>query len=71
RLHTREHPYKCLEFGKSFNKRSSLTYHQRFHTGEQPHICLEYGKGFIQSSHLISHSQSCTQGNGHTTAWNV
>ncbi|XP_061476931.1 zinc finger protein 660-like [Rhineura floridana] len=57
RIHTGMKAYKCLECGKSFSRRTYLTYHQRIHTGEQPYQCLECGKRFTSKPSLTSHQR--------------
>ncbi|XP_034267862.1 zinc finger protein 726-like isoform X1 [Pantherophis guttatus] len=56
-IHTTKKPYKCMECGNSFSRRSYFTSHKRIHTGEKPYKCVECGKTFIQSSHLTSHKR--------------
>ncbi|CAI5768704.1 finger 420-like [Podarcis lilfordi] len=54
-LHRGEKPYKCLECGRSFTWKKSLTSHQRIHAGEKPHQCLECGKKFYTSTNFHRH----------------
>ncbi|KAM3844267.1 uncharacterized protein M6D78_002281 [Vipera latastei] len=56
-IHTTKKPYKCMECGSSFSRKSYFTSHRRIHTGEKPYKCVECGKTFIQSSHLTSHKR--------------
>nr|XP_034963616.1 zinc finger protein 397-like isoform X2 [Zootoca vivipara] len=58
--HAGKKPYTCLECGKSFTRKRSLTIHQRNHTGEKLYNCLECGKGFTQKGHFITHQRSHT-----------
>ncbi|XP_061476897.1 zinc finger protein 586-like [Rhineura floridana] len=57
RTQTVEKSYKCLECGKSFTRKDSLSTHLRNHTGEKPYKCLECGNSFRQQAHLTSHQR--------------
>ncbi|XP_038602679.1 zinc finger protein 397-like [Tachyglossus aculeatus] len=50
-----EKPYKCIECGKSFRRKSYLKYHQSAHMGERPFLCNECGKSFTRNSSLKNH----------------
>ncbi|XP_010190909.1 PREDICTED: zinc finger protein 14 homolog, partial [Mesitornis unicolor] len=55
RNEAREKPFKCLECGRSFTRRSSLAAHYRTHSREKRFRCLECGKSFTRSSTLTVH----------------
>jgi len=50
-IHTREKPYKCVECGAEFSKKSNMKVHLRTHTVEKPFNC-ECKTGFAQISHF-------------------
>ncbi|NXA98965.1 ZSC30 protein, partial [Cnemophilus loriae] len=60
-IQTMEHPYCCLECGKtfiwkqSFRKNSHHIKDRMIHTGEWTYECLECRKSFSRSSKLITH----------------
>ncbi|XP_012557987.1 gastrula zinc finger protein XlCGF58.1 isoform X1 [Hydra vulgaris] len=45
----------CLECGKKFDKRTSLSRHMLSHTSMRPYVCEECGKGFKERSNLKKH----------------
>ncbi|XP_045629270.1 zinc finger protein 671 [Ursus americanus] len=47
--------HKCIECGKLFTRKDTLTRHQRIHTGERPYECNKCGKFFSQSCDLFKH----------------
>ncbi|XP_042311508.1 zinc finger protein with KRAB and SCAN domains 7-like isoform X2 [Sceloporus undulatus] len=57
-----EKQFKCLECGKSFMKKMSLTLHQIIHTGEKPFKCLQCGKNFRWKSNFTCHQLTHMEG---------
>ncbi|KAL7886512.1 hypothetical protein AOLI_G00042330 [Acnodon oligacanthus] len=53
-----EHPYQCLDCGKSFKWSSRLAHHQRSHNNERPYRCNLCPKAFKGSSALLYHQRS-------------
>lgn len=53
-----DHPYQCLDCGKSFRWSSRLTHHQRSHNNERPYRCNLCPKAFKGSSALLYHQRS-------------
>lgn len=54
-----DHPFQCLDCGKSFRWSSRLTHHQRSHNNERPYRCNLCPKAFKGSSALLYH-QRCS-----------
>lgn len=52
-----EHPFQCLDCGKSFRWSSRLTHHQRSHNNERPYRCTLCPKAFKGSSALLYHQR--------------
>ena len=52
-----EHPFQCLDCGKSFRWSSRLTHHQRSHNNERPYRCNLCPKAFKGSSALLYHER--------------
>uniref|UniRef100_A0A3B5KSM2 C2H2-type domain-containing protein n=1 Tax=Xiphophorus couchianus TaxID=32473 RepID=A0A3B5KSM2_9TELE len=52
-----EHPFQCLDCGKSFRWSSRLTHHQRSHNNERPYRCNLCPKAFKGSSALLYHQR--------------
>ncbi|XP_068611590.1 zinc finger protein 62 homolog [Brachionichthys hirsutus] len=53
-----EHPFQCMDCGKSFRWSSRLTHHQRSHNNERPYRCNLCPKAFKGSSALLYHQRS-------------
>lgn len=53
-----EHPFQCLDCGKSFKWSSRLAHHQRSHNNERPYRCTICPKAFKGSSALLYHLRS-------------
>lgn len=51
------HPYQCMDCGKSFRWSSRLTHHQRSHNNERPYRCTLCPKAFKGSSALLYHQR--------------
>ncbi|XP_075427886.1 uncharacterized protein LOC142466584 isoform X2 [Ascaphus truei] len=58
--HTRERPYTCTEYKKTFTNRVYFVSHQRTHSGEKLYICSECRKSFTNKEHLVSHLRNHT-----------
>ncbi|XP_034842172.1 zinc finger protein 671 isoform X3 [Mirounga leonina] len=54
-LHPGQRHHKCIECGKLFTRKDTLTRHRRIHTGERPYECSKCGKFFSQSCDLFKH----------------
>lgn len=52
-----DHPFQCLDCGKSFRWSSRLTHHQRSHNNERPYRCNVCPKAFKGSSALLYHQR--------------
>ncbi|KAL4664261.1 hypothetical protein H8957_013071 [Semnopithecus entellus] len=57
RIHTREKPHKCDDYGKDFTSRSHLIRHQRMHTGQKSYKCHQCGKIFSLRFLLAEHQK--------------
>ncbi|XP_035528464.1 zinc finger protein 850 [Morone saxatilis] len=53
-----DHPFQCMDCGKSFRWSSRLTHHQRSHNNERPYRCNICPKAFKGSSALLYHQRS-------------
>ncbi|KAJ8355001.1 hypothetical protein SKAU_G00225680 [Synaphobranchus kaupii] len=53
-----EHPFQCLDCGKTFKWSSRLAHHQRSHNNERPYRCNLCPKAFKGSSALLYHQRS-------------
>ncbi|KAL4616733.1 zinc finger protein 628 [Arapaima gigas] len=53
-----EHPFQCLDCGKSFKWSSRLAHHQRSHNNERPYRCNLCPKAFKGSSALLYHQRT-------------
>ncbi|XP_033983872.1 zinc finger protein 91 [Trematomus bernacchii] len=53
-----DHPFLCMDCGKSFRWSSRLTHHQRSHNNERPYRCNLCPKAFKGSSALLYHQRS-------------
>ncbi|KAM8869178.1 uncharacterized protein znf628 isoform 1-T1 [Spinachia spinachia] len=53
-----DHPFQCMDCGKSFRWSSRLTHHQRSHNNERPYRCNLCPKAFKGSSALLYHQRS-------------
>lgn len=52
-----EHPFQCMDCGKSFRWSSRLTHHLRSHNNERPYRCNLCPKAFKGSSALLYHQR--------------
>lgn len=52
-----DHPFQCMDCGKSFKWSSRLTHHQRSHNNERPYRCNLCPKAFKGSSALLYHQR--------------
>ena len=52
-----DHPFQCMDCGKSFRWSSRLTHHQRSHNNERPYRCNLCPKAFKGSSALLYHQR--------------
>lgn len=52
-----DHPFQCMDCGKSFRWSSRLTHHQRSHNNERPYRCNICPKAFKGSSALLYHQR--------------
>ncbi|KAI1885825.1 hypothetical protein AGOR_G00207770 [Albula goreensis] len=53
-----EHPFQCMDCGKTFKWSSRLAHHQRSHNNERPYRCNLCPKAFKGSSALLYHQRS-------------
>ncbi|XP_073508750.1 uncharacterized protein [Phyllobates terribilis] len=60
RLSSLRSPYHCIQCGKNFTRKLSLTAHQKIHSEEKLFICTECGKRFCFKSCLVRHQKSHT-----------
>lgn len=56
-LEQSDHPFQCMDCGKSFRWSSRLTHHQRSHNNERPYRCNLCPKAFKGSSALLYHQR--------------
>lgn len=53
-----DHPFQCMDCGKSFRWSSRLAHHQRSHNNDRPYRCNLCPKAFKGSSALLYHQRS-------------
>ncbi|XP_033496665.1 uncharacterized protein LOC117265939 isoform X2 [Epinephelus lanceolatus] len=60
-LHSSARPYGCSTCSRAFNRRESLTRHEKIHE-EKPFRCPACGRAFRESTSLLNHAASGTCG---------
>ncbi|XP_073406465.1 uncharacterized protein [Dendrobates tinctorius] len=57
---TKNWPFSCSEYGKSFSLKTSFVTHQKIQTEERRFFCSECGRYFNQKSELVRHERNHT-----------
>ncbi|KAG8506273.1 Zinc finger protein 717, partial [Galemys pyrenaicus] len=60
--HTKETPYECREYNRTFSRRTVLSKHQRTHTEEKPYESQDGRNSLYHKSDLDKHQKSHIQG---------